>query len=138
MLTELAIKNFAIIDDVRIAFNGGLSVLTGETGAGKSMIISAVNLLLGSRGSADMVRAGCDMAELEACFDISEDSGAAELLARQGMELSEGLMVRRVISATGKSRVFVNSRSATLDFLKQVTLKTWHRDFQPACPPGAA
>lgn len=121
MLSELAIKKFAIIDDIRIPFKNGLSVLTGETGAGKSIIIEAVNLLLGSRASSDLVRTGEEMAELEASFDIEPDSHAAIILAEQGMDGSEGLMIRRLISSTGKSRVFINSRQATLDLLKQVT-----------------
>jgi DNA repair protein RecN (Recombination protein N) len=121
MLSELAIKKFAIIDDIRISFKAGLSVLTGETGAGKSIIIEAVNLLLGSRASADLVRTGEETAELEAFFDIEPDSHAAVILADQGMDGSEGLMIRRIISGTGKSRVFINSRQATLDLLKQVT-----------------
>jgi DNA repair protein RecN (Recombination protein N) len=121
MLSELAIKKFAIIDDIRIPFKNGLSVLTGETGAGKSIIIEAVNLLLGSRASSDLVRTGEETAELEAFFDIEPDSHAAIILAEQGMDGSEGLMIRRLISSTGKSRVFINSRQATLDLLKQVT-----------------
>ncbi len=121
MLSELAIKKFAIIDDIRIPFKKGLSVLTGETGAGKSIIIEAVNLLLGSRSSADLVRTGEQTAELEAFFDIEPDSHAATILAEQGMDGSEGLMIRRVIASSGKSRVFINSRQATLDLLKQVT-----------------
>ncbi|MCK5835799.1 MAG: DNA repair protein RecN [Desulfobacula sp.] len=121
MLSELAIKKFAIIDDIRILFKPGLSVLTGETGAGKSIIIEAVNLLLGSRASADLVRTGEETAELEAFFDIEPDSHAAKVLGEQGMDGSEGLIIRRVISSSGKSRVFVNSRQTTLDFLKQVT-----------------
>jgi len=121
MLGELAIKKFAIIDDIRILFKPGLSVLTGETGAGKSIIIEAVNLLLGSRASADLVRTGEETAELEAFFDIEPDSHAAKVLGEQGMDGSEGLIIRRVISSSGKSRVFVNSRQSTLDFLKQVT-----------------
>lgn len=121
MLSELAIKKFAIIDDIRIPFKNGLSVLTGETGAGKSIIIEAVNLLLGSRSSADLVRTGEETAELEAFFDIEPDSHAATILAEQGMDGSEGLMIRRVIASSGKSRVFINSRQATLDLLKQVT-----------------
>ncbi|MCF6248890.1 MAG: DNA repair protein RecN [Desulfobacula sp.] len=121
MLSELAIKNFAIIDDLRISFENGFSVLTGETGAGKSMIISAVNLLLGSRASADLVRAGCDTAELEACFDLDENSHAWSVLNEQGMDAKDGLIVRRLISSSGKSRVFINSRQSTLDLLKQVT-----------------
>ncbi len=121
MLSEISIKNFAIIDDVQISFENGFSVLTGETGAGKSIIIEAVNLLLGSRASADLVRAGCDQAELEAFFDIDENSHPAKVLKEQGSDPSEGLMIRRLISASGKSQVFVNAKRSTLDLLKQVT-----------------
>ena len=121
MLHALAIKNFAIIEDLRIEFGSGLSVLTGETGAGKSIIIQAVNLLLGSRASADLVRTGKDNAELEAVFDIAPDSHAARLMVGQNMDIEDGLIIRRVISAEGKSKIYVNARQTTLDFLKQVT-----------------
>lgn len=121
MLHALAIKNFAIIEDLRIEFGSGLSVLTGETGAGKSIIIQAVNLLLGSRASADLVRTGKDNAELEAVFDIAPDSHAARLMIGQNMDIEDGLIIRRVISAEGKSKIYVNARQTTLDFLKQVT-----------------
>ncbi len=121
MLSEISIKNFAIIDDIQILFQDGFSVLTGETGAGKSIIIEAVNLLLGSRASAELVRAGCEQAQLEAFFDIDENSHAARVLVDQGSDPSEGLMVRRLIWASGKSQVFINSRRSTLDLLKQVT-----------------
>lgn len=121
MLRALAIKNFAIIEDLRIEFAPGLSVLTGETGAGKSIIIQAVNLLLGSRASADLVRTGKDNAELEAVFYIAPDSHAARLMADQDMDTEDGLIIRRVVSAEGKSKIYINSRQTTLDFLKQVT-----------------
>lgn len=121
MLHALVIKNFAIIEDLRIEFGPGLSVLTGETGAGKSIIIQAVNLLLGSRASADLVRTGKDNAELEAVFDIAPDSHAARLMADQDMDIEEGLIIRRVVSAEGKSKIYINARQTTLDFLKQVT-----------------
>ncbi len=121
MLHALAIKNFAIIEDLRIEFGPGLSVLTGETGAGKSIIIQAVNLLLGSRASADLVRTGKDNAELEAVFDIAPDSHAARLMLDQNMDIEDGLIIRRVVSAEGKSKIYVNARQTTLDFLKQVT-----------------
>ena len=121
MLSELAIKKFAIIEDIRICFQQGLSVLTGETGAGKSIIIQAVNLLLGSRASADLVRTGEETAELEACFDITPDSEPARLLADQGMATDDTLIIRRLITRSGKSRVFINSRQSTLEFLKQLT-----------------
>ncbi len=121
MLSELAIKNFAIIDDIRISFSNGLSVLTGETGAGKSIIIEAVNLLLGGRASADLVRTGEKNAELEATFEIDPGSPAAAIMAAQEMDPEEGLMIRRIIAANGKHKVFINSRHATMQLLKQVT-----------------
>ncbi|MDT8380141.1 MAG: DNA repair protein RecN [Desulfotignum sp.] len=121
MLNELAIKKFAIIEDIRISFHSGLNVLTGETGAGKSIIIQAVSLLLGARASADLVRTGEDSAELEAVFDIAPDSEPAQLLSEQGMDPRDGLIIRRVIQRSGTSRIFINSRQATLEFLKQVT-----------------
>ncbi len=121
MLNELTIKNFAIIDDLRVSFKEGLSILSGETGAGKSMIIQAVNLLLGARASADMVRSGCSQAELEAFFDISPGSNSARVMAEQDLDTSEGLIIRRVMTSAGKSRVYINSRQTTLELLKQVT-----------------
>lgn len=121
MLSELAIKNFAIIDDIRISFSRGFSVLTGETGAGKSIIIEAVNLLLGGRAASDLVRTGEKIAELEATFDIEPGSPAALIMADQDMDPNEGLMIRRVISASGKHKVYINSRQSTMQLLKQVT-----------------
>ena len=121
MLREISIRNFAVIDDVKIGFHKGFSVLSGETGAGKSIIIEAVNLLLGARASSDLVRAGSQAAELEAFFDIDPDCAAASVLADQAISASDGLMIRRTISSSGRSRIFINSRQATLELLKQVT-----------------
>jgi DNA repair protein RecN (Recombination protein N) len=121
MLSTLNIKNFAIIDDIQISFKNGFSVLTGETGAGKSIILEAVNLLLGSRVSADLVRSGCKSAELEAFFKIDENSNALKILENQGIENSDGLIIRRIITSSGRSRLFINSRQSTLELLKQVT-----------------
>ena len=121
MLRELAIKNFAIIDDIRISFSSGLSVLTGETGAGKSIIIEAVNLLLGGRASADLVRTGEESAELEAFFEIPPDSGAAKIMKSREMNPEEGLIIRRIISISGRHKIFINSAQATIQLLKLVT-----------------
>ncbi len=121
MLSELAIKNFAIIDDLRISFDDGLAVLTGETGAGKSIIIEAVNLLLGSRASADLIRAGSESAELEACFEIDPESVQAAIMAEQDLDPSEGLMIRRVITTSGKHKIFINSRHSSIQLLKRIT-----------------
>ncbi len=121
MLIELSIKNFAIIDDIRISFSRGLSVLTGETGAGKSIIIEAVNLLLGGRVSGDLVRTGEENAELSAFFEIDPDSSAAKIMEDQEMDPSEGLMIRRIISSNGRHRLFINSKQSTMHMLKLVT-----------------
>ncbi len=121
MLIELSIKNFAIIDDIRISFSNGLTVLTGETGAGKSIIIEAVNLLLGGRVSGDLVRTGKQTAELEAFFEIDCDSNAAKIMKEQELDPSEGLMVRRIISSNGRHRLFINSKQSTMHLLRLVT-----------------
>ena len=121
MLRELSIRNFAIIDDLHISFHAGLTILSGETGAGKSIIINAVNLLLGSRAAARLIRTGADSAELEALFDISDDSMAAKLMAENGYDPSEGLLIRRIISRGDRHKIFINGRLATMHILGSVT-----------------
>ncbi len=121
MLCELSIKNFAIIDDLRIQFGAGLTILSGETGAGKSIIINAVNLILGSRASATLVRTGAESAELEALFEIAPQSRAAATMAEHGYEVSDGLIIRRVISTSDRHRIYINGRLATMLILKAVT-----------------
>ncbi len=121
MLKELLIKNFAIIDDLNIHFEDGLTILSGETGAGKSIIINAVNLLLGSRASAKMIRDGNDTAELSAFFDVPEASKAAAIMAENGYEPKDGLLVRRVIAGNDRHRVYINDRMATMQMLASIT-----------------
>jgi DNA repair protein RecN (Recombination protein N) len=121
MLRELSIHNFAIIEDLRIRFNKGLTILSGETGAGKSIIINAVNLLLGSRASASLIRTGEESAELEALFELSLESETAALLKAQGDDPADGLLVRRVISRNNRHRLYLNGRLATMQLLKQAT-----------------
>lgn len=121
MLQELSIKNFAIIDDLRISFSEGLTILSGETGAGKSIILQAVNLLLGSRAGAAMIRSGADAAELEALFFVSPDSRTAAVMTSHGYDPAEGLLIRRIISATDRHRIYVNDRLATIQVLAAIT-----------------
>jgi DNA repair protein RecN (Recombination protein N) len=121
MLKELLIKNFAIIDDLNIRFEAGLTILSGETGAGKSIIINAVNLLLGSRASAKMIRDGFDSAELSALFEVPEASTAARIMAEGGYEPKDGLLVRRVIAANDRHRIYINDRMATMQMLAAIT-----------------
>ena len=121
MLRELSIRNFAIIDDLKIRFLDGLTVLTGETGAGKSIIISAVNLLLGSRAAPQLIRSGAESAELEAFFDISPKSRVAEMLDAHGYDAAEGLIIRRIISQADRSRIYINGKLATISLLSRIT-----------------
>ncbi len=121
MLQELSIKNFAIIDDLRISFSEGLTILSGETGAGKSIILQAVNLLLGSRAGAAMIRSGAEAAELEALFFISPDSRTATVMASHGYDPAEGLLIRRIISVTDRHRIYVNGKLATIQVLSAIT-----------------
>jgi DNA repair protein RecN (Recombination protein N) len=121
MLQELSIRNFTIIDDLSIRFDSGFTILSGETGAGKSIIINAVNLLLGSRASSKMVRTGAESAELEALFAIPARSRTAEIMADRGYAAEEGLIIRRIISANDRHRVYINGRLATMQSLAAIT-----------------
>jgi DNA repair protein RecN (Recombination protein N) len=121
MLKELSIRNFAIIDDLKISFSDGLTIFSGETGAGKSIILNAVNLLLGSRASAELVRTGAETAELEALFQISPTGNIAAIMSANGYDPGEGLLIRRIISRSDSNRVYVNGRLATIGLLNTIT-----------------
>ncbi len=121
MLKELSIRNFAIIDDLKINFSAGLTILSGETGAGKSIILNAVNLLLGSRASADLVRTGAETAELEGRFQILQTGTIAESLSAHGYDPAEALLIRRIISRSDGNRVYINGRLATIGLLNTIT-----------------
>ena len=120
MLTELNIRNFAIIDELKVAFDGGLNVISGETGAGKSIIIGAVGLLLGDRANADMIRSFEDAAVVEALFDIREQEGLRKKINELGYGDGEELIVRRVVSRSGKNRVYINGALASLASLAAI------------------
>lgn len=121
MLRDLSIKNFAIIDDLQVHFDAGLTIMSGETGAGKSIIIHAVKLLLGARATAKLVRTGAEAAELEAFFDIPTSAPVADILAAHGYSAEEGLLVRRVISRSDRHRIFINGSMATMQVLQVIT-----------------
>ncbi len=119
MLTELNIKNFAIIDQLHVAFGPGFNILTGETGAGKSILVDAINLLLGSRASPEMIRTGQEEASVEAFFDLTEKDDL-KILNSLDLKKSDGLLVRRLLHRSGKSRAFLNGSSITLHMLEEL------------------
>ncbi|HEV2022561.1 MAG TPA: DNA repair protein RecN [Terriglobales bacterium] len=117
MLLELRVENYAVIDQVALEFGPGLNLLTGETGAGKSILIDALSLLLGEKSSSEMVRHGAEKAVVTAVFEGEE--AAAKVLEANGLDAADGqLILRREIAAGGKGRVFVNNQPATVAVLK--------------------
>lgn len=118
MLLELAISNFALIDDLRLEFEQGFSVLTGETGAGKSIIIDAIGMLLGSRASTDFIRTGSETAYIEGCFEIPE--GIENLLEQWGIEGENTLIVSRQIQRNGRNKCRLNGKMVTLNQLQEL------------------
>jgi len=120
VLIELRVENYAVIDSVVVPFGAGLNLLTGETGAGKSILIGALSLLLGEKASSEIVRHGTEKAVVSAVFEAASVA-VAEVLAANGMDGDEmQIIVRREIAANGKSRVFVNNQPATVAVLKQL------------------
>ena len=117
MLRELFIKNFTIIDNLHIKFSDGLTILSGETGAGKSIIINAVNLLLGSKASSKLIRTGAETAELEALFQIAPESIVAGIMEAEGFDKSEELVIKRIISRKDRHSIYINGRLATVQML---------------------
>ncbi|MBM4270757.1 MAG: DNA repair protein RecN [Deltaproteobacteria bacterium] len=121
MITELSIRNFAIIDEMKISFAEGLNVITGETGAGKSILIGAMSLLLGERASVDIIRSHEDSAMVEAFFEIEGRNDLKEMLKEMGFHVGNELILKRIISRTGKNRVFVDGQLATLGMLSAIS-----------------
>jgi DNA repair protein RecN (Recombination protein N) len=120
MLKFLAIRDFVIVSSLELEFSSGFTALTGETGAGKSILIDALSLALGERGDAAMVRNGCERAEIAAEFDIAALPCLQAWLLEQELEGDEGVcLLRRVLDANGRSRGFINGRSATLQQMRE-------------------
>ncbi|MCJ7784414.1 MAG: DNA repair protein RecN [Desulfobacterales bacterium] len=125
MLIELRIKNFAIIDELNLSFSKGFNILSGETGAGKSIILNAVHLLLGDKATEEWIRSSEEEANVEALFDISGNSEIKEKMKEkaphlQGAGEEDSLLIRRVISRSGRGKVFINGNLATLGVLSEV------------------
>ena len=123
MLIELRLENYAVIDNLAVEFAPGLNLLTGETGAGKSILIDALALLLGDKASADVIRAGADKATISAVFEVEggAEKTVAQILENNGIDQEdESVILRREIAAGGKGRVFVNNQPATVAVLRQL------------------
>ena len=122
MLLGLNLKNFAIIDDLSINFGKGLNIITGETGAGKSIIVDAINIILGDRATADIIKSGKEEAQIEALFDTGKIMALKAKLDSFGFETKgDELLIKRVISRKGRGRVFINGSMSTFLILGQIT-----------------
>ncbi len=120
MLLEISIKNFAIIEEVSLHFDQGMTILTGETGAGKSIIIDAMNMMLGSRATTDVIRHGASKAEIEGLFSLENSRSLKPIFEEQGLELTDELIIRREILQNGRSVSRVNGQLVNLSVLKAI------------------
>lgn len=119
MLTALSIRDVVLIERLDLAFDGGLTVLTGETGAGKSILLDSLGLALGARADTGLVRAGAEQASVTACFAPPAGHPLSSLLAEQGLELEDDVVLRRVLSRDGRSRAFINDQPVGVALLRR-------------------
>ena len=119
MLTGLYISNIVLIEKLNLQFGKGLNIMTGETGAGKSILLDALSLALGARSDTGLIRSGCDMATVSAEFDFVNDS-VKQILDENGIDYNDGLILRRTLSTDGKSRAWVNDIPVSVKILKQI------------------
>lgn len=122
MLKSLTVTNFALIEQAGVEFAGGLNVLTGETGAGKSILVDALTTLLGSRADREAIRSGCESFRVEAVFDVAANAGVKAILDDQGIPLDDGatLIISRFLSRQGKTAVLANGCHVTVGVLRQI------------------
>jgi DNA repair protein RecN (Recombination protein N) len=120
VLKSLLIKNYALIEEIEVDFESGLNIITGETGAGKSILIDALSLVLGERANSDVIRRGADKAVVEALFGISGNRRVKSFIATQDLEVEDDLILRRELSAKGHNRCFINDTPVTLSFMEDV------------------
>jgi DNA repair protein RecN (Recombination protein N) len=118
MLQELKVINFAIIENLDLQFRQGLNILSGETGAGKSVLLKSLGLLMGQKGSTESIRSGCTQASIEGCFDLSKRKDIKKKLEEIGIEAEEDVLVVRRVLAEDKSRIYLNGSLSTLNTLR--------------------
>ena len=120
MLQELKVINFAIIENLDIQFRQGLNILSGETGAGKSVLLKSLGLLMGQKGSTESIRSGCTQASVEGCFDLTKRKDIKKKLEELGIEAEEDVLVVRRVISEDKSRIYLNGTMSTLNALRDV------------------
>lgn len=120
MLATLRVRHFVLIDELEVSFGTGLNVLTGETGAGKSIVVDAIGLVLGNRASPDLVRAGEEEAEVEALFEVAADNPLVPRLVESGVPFDGELVIRRTVAQSGRSRAYLNGKLTTAAELSAV------------------
>ncbi len=119
MLTALAIRDVVLIERLDLSFRAGLTVLTGETGAGKSILLDSLGLALGARADAGLVRAGTEQASVTACFGVRPDHPVLDLLREQGLAIEDDIVLRRILSKDGRSRAFINDQPIGVALLRR-------------------
>jgi DNA repair protein RecN (Recombination protein N) len=120
MLSLIRVKNYAVIDEIEVEFGGGLNVMTGETGAGKSILVDALGLALGDRADASAVRQNAERAEISVSFDVPPEHAALAWLAQRGLDDEAACTLRRLLGADGRSRAFINGQPVNLQDLKEL------------------
>ena len=120
MLRRLTIRDFVLVERLELDFSAGFGTLTGETGAGKSILVDALAFVLGERADTGLIRSGCERAEVAAEFDLQGSPAAAECLRQQDLDSGDGLLLRRVLDANGRSRAYLNGSPVTLTQLREV------------------
>ncbi|KAB2836846.1 MAG: AAA family ATPase, partial [Caedimonadaceae bacterium] len=131
MLAFLSIRNIVLIDKLDVTFERGMTVLTGETGAGKSILLDALNLALGERAQVSLIRPGESHATVIAEFDVGADEGIKNTLEEAGLDFEDRLVLRRSLSRDGKSRAFINDQPVSLALLGDLSsrLREIHGQF---------
>lgn len=123
MLQTLVIKNLAIIDELEVRFSSGFNVLTGETGAGKTILVQAISLLIGGRARSGMVRTGCDCAVISASFTVSDAAAAKKKMLDLGISADDVVTIKREIQDDGRGRAFINGEPATISMMKNIGIE---------------
>ncbi|OUR71095.1 DNA repair protein RecN [Methylophaga sp. 41_12_T18] len=124
MLIQLGVRHLAVVDDLELTFNNGMTSLTGETGAGKSLLVDALSLVLGDRADSNMIRYGCDRAEVSASFDTSQNKLLHQWLIDQELDDDDQCQLRRTIAKDGRSRAYINGRTVPLSQLRAISERT--------------